>query len=291
NSATVLTPPIFADVKRVRSVFTLVGERTFEEPLGNNMSVVDGVVREGLKLTGVPDQELDSEVQREIQRTHQRRADLNDYIGQGIPPFVVASPKPAAGIGFVDVNGGTMADLQLDSLNRIVADISFVTEPGNGVLMAPADCPLIDIVDPRPGGQVVQIHAGWQGLRLRVVRKGMALARERGLDMANALVHIHPNATDGFELGGEGLESWIGAFDGDFTTTVNDRSYISMTDAAIGQLEEAGIKPEHIQTSSAYSPDGKDFNSLIDNRFFSHRAKGEKGFGGRNAGVLVRVSD
>lgn len=285
----VLIPAIFEGVSRVRSVFTLVGKRTPKDPIGNNMSVVENVVREGLRLVGVSERSLDQEVAKEVQRAHLRRDDLISYVGLTWLPYVMANPKPVAGADHVDVSGKSILDLQLGSATRICADVAHLIVPGYGSLIAPADCPVIDIVDPNTGGQVVQCHAGWQGILAGAVTKTMTRMIRRGLNPACVLANVHPNATDGFELQGEGLERWQATFGGDFIDVVDGRSYISMTGAVVAQMEEAGVKSDRIQTSSQYSSGGKDLNSLTDDRFYSHRAKAQKGFNGRNAAVLVRV--
>ena len=287
----ILTPAIFEGVSRIKSVFTLAGERTSTDLLGNNMSTVRTVVLDGLKLVGIPEEQIENMTDIEIQRTLQRRDDLNDYIGLDTSVYAMASPKPVAGADHVFLSRKNIADLQLDSPNRICADIVHLFVAGYASLIAPADCPVIDIVDPNVNGQVSQVHAGWQGILAGAVTKTMEGMIRRGLRPERVLANVHPNATDGFELSGEGLERWLAAFNGDFVTVVDDRSYISMTDAVVAQMQQYGVKEGRIQTSKAYSNDGIDLNSLTDDRFYSHRAKAQKGFNGRNAAVLYLVSD
>jgi copper oxidase (laccase) domain-containing protein len=286
-----LTPPIFEGVDRVKSVVTLVGERTAEQLLGNNMTIVPGNVRDGLKLVGVHEDDLEEAVALEVVEAAARRARLIESMGLGSLRDVVACPSPAHGANFVDVNASTMPKLRVDSPDRAKADIAFITQPGHANLLAFADCLVIDIVDPNAGGQVAQVHAGHEGEMNDVVVITMKELEKRGMNPAHALVNIHPNATEGFELRGEKLEAWKAKFADFVTEGADGKSYIDMTGAAVAQLEEAGILEGRIQTSKAYSTDGKDLNTLTDDRFYSHRAKGQKGFNGRNAAVLARVKD
>jgi|GEM_PF-6004970 copper oxidase (laccase) domain-containing protein len=285
-----LIPAIFEDVPRVRSVFTLVGERTISDPLGNNMSVAEEVVREGLKLVGVSNKDIEEAVIVEMTRAARRRIHLANSVGVN-SIMEVSCPRPVQGANVVEVNDATIHDLLVISPARKRADAAIIARPGYANLIAPADCPVFDIVDPNAYGNVAQGHAGWQGILAGMVRAIVTEMIHRGTKMTNVLVNIHPNATEAFELQGEGLERWLATFGGDFVRVINERSYISMTDAVIAQLEEFGVRRERIQTSSAYSADGQDLNTLTDDRFYSHRMRVQKGVTGRNAAILVRVNN
>jgi copper oxidase (laccase) domain-containing protein len=285
----ILTPAIFEGVKRVKSVFTLVGERVDENPLGNNMSVVDGVVRDGLKLAGVPEDELDIAVTEEIERTYVRRVSIAHSIGF-LSDFV-SSPKPVQGIEIVDVNLQTISDLRLNSPTRRSADAAIITAAGFANLIAPADCPVYDIVDPNKFGLVAQGHAGHEGIRNGAPFALLDEMIERGLKPEHALVNIHPNATQGFELKDRALDEWLLVFGGMFLDVVDGRSFIDMTAAVVWQMIQRGIREDRIQTSKTYSDNDKDLNSLTDPQFYSHRAKAQKGFNGRNAAILGLVCE
>lgn len=286
-----LSPAIFEGVDRVRSAFSLRGVLTRDEPLGNNMCVVESVVREGMTLAHVDESKVDAMVATEVRWAHERRSLLAHALGVSMRN--VACPKPVHGRDVAIVSNATIPNLRLDCPTRSSADIAVITTDGYASLIASADCPIIDIVDPNKYGAVAQVHAGWQGILAGSVVAVMEHLVMRGTNPADLLINIQPNATEGFELGGEGLDSWVAAFGGEFTRFEGGKSYIDMTAAVIAQLCEFAVKDGRIQTSSAYNAEGDyhDLNTLDDDRFYSHRTRAHKGYTGRNAALLVRVGD
>lgn len=292
ESIAVLRPPIFDDVAHVRSGFSLAGERTAERPLGNNMSVSPAVIREGLTLvTGgqIEEGELDRMVAQELDAAKQRHEEFVRQFGVGALKGV-AYPRAVAGAASIDVESRTMHRLLLGGEDRIEADASMI-EAGYGSVFTPADCPVIDMVDPNRGGVVAQVHAGWQGIVAGMIPATVRTLKERGLNPARLLVNIHPNATDGFELKRQGLENWRAAGLGEFVTEANDTTYISMTDAVKAQLQLDGVQEARIATSGVYSQDKQDLNTLTDQQFYSHRNRKIAGVTGRNAAFLARIGE
>lgn len=292
ESIPVLQPPIFDGVERVRSGFSLAGERTADRPLGNNMSISPVVVREGLTLaTGEqPGDDLDRMVAQELEAAKRRHKVFVRQFGIGALNGV-AYPKAEAGVKSVEVGFTAMPSLAIEAEDRMQADASIIVEDGYASVFNPADCPVVDIVDPNKGGVVAQVHAGWQGIVAGIVPRAMATLKDRGLNPAHALVNIHPNATDGFELQRKGLENWRAADLGEFVTEKDNTTYISMTDAVKAQLQVEGVREGRIATSRVYSVDGRDLNTLVDARFYSHRNRKVAGVAGRNAAFLARIGE
>jgi len=142
-----------------------------------------------------------------------------------------------------------------------------------------ADCVPIVLAAVLPAGSAVGVvHAGWRGVRDRIVVVGVrALAQAAGCDPCNVLAYIGPHiCSQEYEVGPEVLSQ----FDRRFATVSRAGSGALDLGAAVSEnLLEAGVPMSAQCSVDACTAEQTD-------RFYSYRAEGTTG---RHTALVVMV--
>lgn len=136
-----------------------------------------------------------------------------------------------------------------------------------------ADCTPLILFDPVNGVQA-SVHSGWRGTAQRISVEALRLMQEKfESNLEDILVYVGPSIDqDNYEVGSEVYEAFKDFPQRDQFFKAGkqpDKYYLSMTDANLAILEEAGIQKKNIEVSreSTFSSphlhscrqEGKDF--------------------------------
>ena len=160
------------------------------------------------------------------------------------------------------------------------ADAIVTDRPGKLLTVRVADCVPV-LLASADGSVVAAVHAGWRGLVAGVVGEAIGVMRERfGIEAGSMRAAIGPAIGVGhFEVGEDVAEAFIKADLGRAVDrTLGAKPHVSLADAAVMQLLDAGLRAEGI--------DGSDCCTYRDaDEFFSHRR--DEGVTGRMAAVIA----
>jgi YfiH family protein len=172
-----------------------------------------------------------------------------------------------------------MASLKQIHSNRVLiagragslgeADALVTAVPGVAVSVRTADCIPILLADPRTGA-VAAVHAGWRGTAARIAGETLERMRaEFGTRTEDVLAAIGPGIGECcYEVGPDVARQFGEAGPRLNLAGLNRR-----------QLEEAGVRPAHIDVISPCT--------FCDDRFFSYRREGERA--GRMISFIRRI--
>ena len=145
------------------------------------------------------------------------------------------------------------------------ADGHLTESPGTAMAVTLADCVPVFIAHPSGVGAV--LHCGWKGTAAGIVRRGLEEFARRGLDVAQALVHLGPAICGRcYEVGPEVHSAVTGR-------EVDRPTFLDLREVIAAHARQAGATV----TISEWC------TRCHNERFFSHRA----GDAGRQLGVLV----
>lgn len=142
---------------------------------------------------------------------------------------------------------------------RPAADASFLTNPGDATLFAPADCVVATVV--YPGVEAIgQIHSGIRGSVKELVPEAMESFTDQGLDPSTAAVYLAPHARSGFQLNEAEADevTAIARLSGAKVMRElarysykgeNGLPIMDLTHFAIQHFLQAGVKPDNIEVS------------------------------------------
>jgi len=136
-----------------------------------------------------------------------------------------------------------------------------ITDKQNiALLIKYADCTPIVLFDPKKRVQAV-VHSGWRGTVKQISLKAIEkLEKEFKSEREDLLVYVGPSIDqDNYEVGTEVYEAFSGVKNrDDFFKPHGEKYKMSMTDANVDILLEAGIKAENMEverTSTYTSPE------------------------------------
>ena len=154
------------------------------------------------------------------------------------------------------------------------ADAIVCTAAGVPVLLCFADC--VPVVIAAPGAFAV-IHSGWRGTFARISAKALrVLCEEAGCGPRDVSVYIGPHIEgEDYEVSEELLDRFVAEF-GTIVHVKGMLRYLSLTNAIVSSLVDAGVKPCQIADARVSTATHVD-------RFFSYRA--EAGKTGRHAAI------
>lgn len=189
----------------------------------------------------------------------------------------IAYPNPVHGTNLIEVKPPIVSSsIHFEAQRRYSADAALVQTEGIASCVTPADCPVLNLVETKERS-TLQIHAGYQGLKLEVVKK--VFEKISPATTKNYLAYISPHAINGFAVYGAVLEDLASnAATRDFIYNRNDSHYFDLGAASMQHLIDIGIPESHIQLSTD--------DTLSQPELFSHRNRHEKGANGRNGIVL-----
>lgn len=194
----------------------------------------------------------------------------------GIQPREIYSGQQVHGnnVQYVD---GTNGERFIYGKTFKETDGLITDQPGVALLIKYADCTPVVLYDPVKQVQA-SVHSGWRGTVQRISIQAInKMVNEFGCDRNNILAFLGPSIDqDNYEVGSEVYEAFH-EFENrdDFFEPKGDKYHMSMLDANLDILVEAGIKAENIEierTSTYTSPhlhssrqEGKDYqlNAII----------------------------
>ncbi len=157
-----------------------------------------------------------------------------------------------------------VAIIKKEDQNKIIPKTdTLVTQEKNIFLtLTVADCLPIFLYDPQK--EVVGlIHAGWQGLKNRIIKKTIhKLQKEFGSKAQNILVAVGPAIdVNNYEVGRE-LVVYFQRYAKSAIMNQMGKKYLDLKKIAQIQLKEAGIKKENMEISleNTYDKNGKYFS-------------------------------
>ena len=157
-----------------------------------------------------------------------------------------------------------------------LGDALVTNQPGPVLMTLHADCQALLFVDPGSstrGPAVGVAHAGWRGTVANVAGQTVAAMSEAfGTPPHELLVSVGP-AIGGccYTVGPEVVDAWKMVAGDDWPRAVRqtDATTFSLRDANVWLLQQAGVRPAHIEASSVCTQ-CDDHGS----RWFSHRGQG-----------------
>lgn len=169
------------------------------------------------------------------------------------------------------------AEMAIPFAERPYADAAVVRKLGRASCIAPADCLVVNVVDPE-SETLLQMHAGYVGLQNRIVGKTFQRLRAE-VNPRRSLAYVSPHAQKGFVINqiNNGL---VDRFEQSpelapyLVRRSNGDVELDMTSSLVQQLEEAGVRPENIQVSQD--------NSLTDPTLYSQSDFLTRSINGRN---------
>lgn len=192
----------------------------------------------------------------------------------------LARPRPAHDIHYVDL------DKDMDRVRdvcpptyRLHGDATITRTPGFGSMFTPADCPIINLVEPKQHA-VAQIHAGYEGMGKGVIPHNInQFVNEYGFKPTETLAYVSPHAISNYEVYGDVLARLDkSVFTHDHLETLNERTFLRMGQLVLTQLTEAGLTENHIEISTD--------DSFTDETLYSQRNYRQKRTNGRNPVAL-----
>ncbi len=159
-----------------------------------------------------------------------------------------------------------------EKTNIPAADAIVTRERNLPILIRTADClPVFFLDSTRPA--IGLAHAGWRGVQKKIVHKMVeTLKNYFGSDPSKIQAALGPSIRKCcYEAGNEFLDYFPG-----FVQKKNGKNYFDLVEAAIRQLEEAGVQRSLVTDSEICTACSAD-------RFFSARREG------RNTGRLLSV--
>ena len=156
------------------------------------------------------------------------------------------------------------------------ADASLTAEPGFVLAIETADCLPVLIVDP-VRRRVAAAHAGWRGTAARVVQEAVRASVLAGSAASDLLVALGPSIGPCcYEVGPDVVEAFGPSGSKFFVPGKGARPHLDVVSANRAQLEEAGVKSDHIDAVSLCTRCREDL-------FFSYRRDGA------HAGRMISV--
>ncbi|SDK03303.1 peptidoglycan editing factor PgeF [Alkalibacterium thalassium] len=137
-----------------------------------------------------------------------------------------------------------------------------------GLLIKYADCTPIILYDP-VHEILVNVHSGWRGTTQRITTKAIEkMISKYNTDPKTLIAYVGPSIDqDNYEVGPEVYEAFAGFAERDqFFRKTGAKYKMSMTDANLSILKEAGIKNENIEVERA--------STFTDKRLHSARGEG-----------------
>lgn len=247
--------------------------RRIDNKMSGNMGDRSSVINADTHLQVAPNMPYEEWAQQEIAAVQARDKDLRtalevDTIGYPQPEHDTALINLDESIGKVSVNSA--------AADRDWADATVLSRTGYASSFTPADCPIINVVDPVTR-TIAQIHTGYQGLEKNIIAK--TFSRIPLISPKDALVYISPHGRDKYVVFGPVLERLEeNPITREFVTSRNGVSYFAMSALAAHQLHESGVDKDSIQISTE--------NSLTEPSLYSQRNYKLKGANGRNGVVL-----
>lgn len=185
----------------------------------------------------------------------------------GIHPTEIYSGQQVHGhnIGYAN---GTTGDAFIFGRHFLETDGLITDKPGVALLVKYADCTPIVLYDPKKK-ILAALHSGWRGTVQRISQKTIEkMEHEFECKKEDILVYLGPSIDrENYEVGSEVYEAFAGFSGRDsFFVPEGDKFHLSMTDANLSLLREAGIKEEHIEVSR--------ISTFMDERLHSARAEG-----------------
>lgn len=126
-------------------------------------------------------------------------------------------------------------------------------QPNIALLIKYADCTPIVLFDPIKRVQAI-VHSGWRGTTKKIALKAIGkMEREFGSKKEDMLVYVGPSIDqENYEVGPEVYEAFEDFKKRDsFFKSFGEKYLMSMTDANVEILLEAGIKVENIEVERA----------------------------------------
>ncbi len=156
------------------------------------------------------------------------------------------------------------------------ADASVTGQPGALLAIETADCLPVLIVDPIRR-QAAAAHAGWRGTVARVAQSAVRAMMDAGSNASDLLVALGPSIGPCcYEVGAD-VEAAFGLRGSRFFVPgPGERKHLDVTAANRAQLEESGVKVDHIDTIGLCTRCREDL-------FFSYRRDGA------HAGRMISV--
>lgn len=147
------------------------------------------------------------------------------------------------------------------------ADASLADEPGMLLAIETADCLPLLLVDPI-GRRVAAAHAGWRGTRARVAPLAVRALEAEGSNPPDLLVALGPAIGPCcYEVGPDVEEAFGSGGARFFSHGKESRKHFDLVSANRAQLEEAGVRPDHIDVLNLCTRCREDL-------FFSYRRDG-----------------
>lgn len=284
------TPFIFRDT----SVNLVMTRRSPDNPMSGNVTRSPAVLTESHRILA-PEMEVEDWIIEQQRDADERVADLQRTLGLQ----AISHPVPEHGTAFIPIatpDDIARTDWRLPRADVPHADVAFTDQPEVGLMVAPADCPVIVTSWQQPSSNIVHpaigtIHAGYRGLANGVIESGVTAIEEqlpkRRRNREFARVYVTPHARDGFTLHGEPADLLDSHGFGKYLTKLDpqpDDDHVAysfnMTGAVEDQLKAQGFKHKHVEVSP--------INTLKDRAYFSQRNRHQKGANGRN-GLVVAI--
>lgn len=186
----------------------------------------------------------------------------------GLPPDRLVIPN--------QVHGADVAFVSAPSVLAPACDGLVTQTPTLPLCIAAADCAVVLLAD--PAARVIgACHAGWRGAIAEIVPRTVAEMQRRGSRPAACYAYLSPClSVRHFEVGPEVAAHFPEAFVQ--YPTPDAKPHIDLKGYLGAQLIQAGLRPEHIETSAACT-----YAQTAD--FFSYRA--EQGRTGRMFGFIM----
>jgi copper oxidase (laccase) domain-containing protein len=202
----------------------------------------------------------------------QRITALRQYMGI----IALGRPRPDHGTNYIDLDKdmNNVRDVR-PSTHRLHGDATVTETPGFGSVFTPADCPIINLVEPRCRA-IAQIHAGYDGMSKGVIPVNMdRFTKAYDFAPQETLAYVSPHAISNYEVYGDVLTRLSeSVFTRDHLETLNGRTYLRMGQLVFAQLSEAGVAENHIEISTD--------DSFTDPTLYSQRNYRQKRTNGRN---------
>ncbi|EXJ23230.1 hypothetical protein ADIAL_1377 [Alkalibacterium sp. AK22] len=185
----------------------------------------------------------------------------------GVEPEVIytAQQTHSANVAYCNGNNGEtfVSGRIFENTDGLLTD-----QKGVGLLIKYADCTPVIIFDPA-NGVLANVHSGWRGTTQRIaVRAVEKMCRTFGSKVEDLIVYVGPSIDqDNYQVGPEVYAAFANfSKRDDFFEPDGDKYRLSMLDANVSSLLEAGIRKEHMEVERA--------STYTDSRLHSARKEG-----------------
>jgi len=151
----------------------------------------------------------------------------------------------------------------VDPDHTYIGDAFFTSTPGIVCLVRTADCLPILVYD-NVKMIVGAVHCGWRGTAAHIIKKSISFLKEKGSRPEDIVALLGPHIRQDCYQVGEDLIEEFEKNGWDISKIIKekeDKMYLSLTKAALIELNESGVKQDNIRVIKECTFCNKEYNS------------------------------